>query len=55
MPGAGTQLRPPVSAVCQPTALRRHIGIGGLLTRYLKLEAGNDDGRAFCFARRDWT
>lgn len=48
MPGAGTQLRPPVSAVCQPTALRRHIGIGGLLTRYLKLEAG----RAFCFARR---
>lgn len=55
MPGAGTRLQPPVPAVRRPTALCRHIGIGGLLTRYLKREAGNDDGRAFCFARRDWT
>lgn len=55
MPGAGTQLRPPVSAVCRPTACCRHIGTAGLLTRYLKLEAGNDGGHAFCFARRDWT
>lgn len=55
-------------AMRPPTAHCRHIGLGGawvgrlqstastagLLTLYLKLEAGNGAGRALCFARHYW-